>query len=106
MIAPRVKVSVRLRHLQSANPRVVEAKGDVLRERSACNDRVHRSATRLSVLVLHDDAAREYAYGPAQGMPDTKIGTPARRCTTWRRIGPGIVISMKNDWQRIFAFES
>jgi hypothetical protein len=29
-------------------------------------------------LVLHDDAAREYAYGPAQGMPDTKIGTPSQ----------------------------
>jgi hypothetical protein len=34
---------------------------------------------RLSMLVLHDDAIREYAYGPAQGLPDTKIGslTPA-----------------------------
>ena len=31
------------------------------------------------MLVLHDDAAREYAYGPAQGLPDTKVGafTPA-----------------------------
>ena len=27
------------------------------------------------MLVLHDDAAREYAYGPAQGLPGTKIGT-------------------------------
>ena len=25
------------------------------------------------MLVLHDDAAREYAYGPAQGLPDTRI---------------------------------
>ncbi len=24
---------------------------------------------RLSMLVLHDDAKREYAYGPAQGLP-------------------------------------
>jgi phosphoglycolate phosphatase-like HAD superfamily hydrolase len=30
---------------------------------------------RLSMLVLHDDATREYAYGPAQGLPDTKVGT-------------------------------
>ena len=29
---------------------------------------------RLSMLVLHDDAEREYAYGPAQGLPDTKVG--------------------------------
>ena len=27
------------------------------------------------MLVLDDDADREYAYGPAQGMPDTKVGT-------------------------------
>ena len=30
---------------------------------------------RLSMIVLHDDAKREYAYGPAQGLPDTKVGT-------------------------------
>jgi hypothetical protein len=27
------------------------------------------------MLVLHDDAEREYAYGPALHLPDTKIGT-------------------------------
>ena len=30
---------------------------------------------RLAMLVLHDDATREYAYGPAQGLRDTKVGT-------------------------------
>ncbi len=30
---------------------------------------------RLAMLVLHDDAKREYAYGPAQKLPDSKIGT-------------------------------
>ena len=30
---------------------------------------------RLGMLVLHDDAEREYAYGPAAGLPDTKVGT-------------------------------
>jgi hypothetical protein len=30
---------------------------------------------RLMMLVLHDDAQREYAYGPAQGLPETKVGT-------------------------------
>lgn len=58
---------------------------------------------RLSVLVLHDDAMREYAYGPAQGLPDTKIGpfTPAlyaeARTKNWT------IISMKNDWKNIFS---
>ena len=32
---------------------------------------------RLAMLVLHDDAKREYAYGPAQGLPDTKVVTSA-----------------------------
>ena len=37
------------------------------------------AGARLKMLVLHYDAAREYAYGPAQGLPDTKVGafTPA-----------------------------
>ena len=30
---------------------------------------------RLGLLVLHDDAEREVAYGPANGLPDTKVGT-------------------------------
>jgi len=29
----------------------------------------------LMMLVLHDDAKREYAYGPAAGLPDIKVGT-------------------------------
>jgi haloacid dehalogenase-like hydrolase len=33
------------------------------------------SGARLKMLLLHDDATREYAYGPAQGLPDTKVGT-------------------------------
>jgi hypothetical protein len=28
---------------------------------------------RLKMLVLHDDAKREYAYGPTEGLPDTKV---------------------------------
>lgn len=61
---------------------------------------------RLTMLVLHDDAQREYAYGPARGLPDSKIGifTPAlygeANKNGW------IVISMKDDWSKIFAFES
>ena len=27
------------------------------------------------MLVFHDDATREYAYGPAQGLAPTKVGT-------------------------------
>ena len=31
--------------------------------------------TWLEMLVLHDDATREYAYGPARELPETKVGT-------------------------------
>jgi hypothetical protein len=29
----------------------------------------------LALIVLHDDATREYAYGQTQRLPDTKVGT-------------------------------
>jgi phosphoserine phosphatase len=61
---------------------------------------------RLAMLVLHDDAKREYAYGPAQGLPDTKIGTFTQELYDEAKRNGWIVISMKNDWNRIFAFEN
>jgi phosphoglycolate phosphatase-like HAD superfamily hydrolase len=60
---------------------------------------------RLSMLVLHDDAVREYAYGPAQGLPDTKIGTLTPALYAEAEKKNWTVISMKNDWKRIFSFE-
>jgi hypothetical protein len=60
---------------------------------------------RLMMLVLHDDAQREYAYGPAQGLPDTKIGTFTQALYDEAKQRGWSVISMKNDWKRIFAFE-
>jgi len=60
---------------------------------------------RLMMLVLHDDARREYAYGPAQGLPDTKVGTFTQALYDEAKKSNWTVISMKNDWKRIFAFE-
>jgi hypothetical protein len=60
---------------------------------------------RLALLVLHDDAQREYAYGPAQGLPDTKVGTFTQALYDEAKKDSWIIISMKNDWKRIFAFE-
>jgi hypothetical protein len=34
-----------------------------------------RDGARLTMVVLHDDVQQEYAYGPARGLPDTKVGT-------------------------------
>lgn len=60
---------------------------------------------RLMMLVLHDDAKREYAYGPAQGLPDTKVGTFPPSLYDEAKKNDWTVISMKRDWKRIFAFE-
>ena len=60
---------------------------------------------RLSMLVLHDDAVREYAYGPAQGLPESKVGTFTQALYDEARKNGWTVISMKNDWKRIFSFE-
>src|SRR6266487_1042425 len=60
---------------------------------------------RLAMLVLHDDAKREYAYGPAQGLPDTKVGTFPQALYDEAKKDSWTVISMKNDWKKIFAFE-
>ena len=63
------------------------------------------SGATLKMLVMHDDAEREYAYGPAQGLPGVKI-SPFSQSTYDEAIAKGwSVISMKNDWKRIFAFD-
>ncbi len=60
---------------------------------------------RLAMIVLHDDAKREYAYGPAQGLPDTKVGTFTQELYDEAKKDGWIVVSMKNDWKRVFAFD-
>jgi phosphoserine phosphatase len=60
---------------------------------------------RLSMLVLHDDGKREYAYGPAQGLPDTRVGSFPQELYDEAKKQRWVVISMKNDWKRVFAFD-
>lgn len=59
----------------------------------------------LEMIVLHDDAQREYAYGPAHGLPATDIGTFTQALFNEAKSKGWVVISMKNDWKRIFAWE-
>ncbi len=63
------------------------------------------TGARLKMLVLHDDENREYAYGPAQGLPDTKVGTFTQALYDEAKKDGWTVISMKNDWKRVFPFE-
>jgi phosphoglycolate phosphatase-like HAD superfamily hydrolase len=56
---------------------------------------------RLMMLVHHDDAAREYAYGPT-----SKVGTFSEALMAEAKKNGWTVISMKNDWKRIFPFDA
>jgi hypothetical protein len=55
---------------------------------------------RLMMLVHHDDAAREYAYGST-----SKVGTFSDALMAEAKKRGWVVISMKSDWKRIFPFE-
>jgi phosphoglycolate phosphatase-like HAD superfamily hydrolase len=59
------------------------------------------SGARLMMLVHHDDAVREFAYGV-----ESKIGTFSDALMAEAKKNDWAVISMKNDWKVIFPFES
>jgi hypothetical protein len=54
----------------------------------------------LMLLVHHDDADREYAYGA-----NSKVGTFTDQLMNEAKSKGWVVVSMKNDWKRIFAFD-
>jgi len=58
------------------------------------------SGVRLMMLVHHDDAVREFAYGA-----ESKIGTFSDALMAEAKKDGWTVISMKDDWKKIFAFE-
>lgn len=57
----------------------------------------------MSLIVLHDDAKREYAYGPATGLPDSKVGTFTQALYDEAKAKGWTVISMKDDWKQVFS---
>lgn len=57
---------------------------------------------RLAMLVFHDDPVREYAYGPAAGLPDTDFGKFPQTLMDEANSSGWHVISMKDDWATIF----
>ena len=58
---------------------------------------------RFELLVLHDDAAREFAYGPARGLPDAKLGGAVTPALDELATKSGwTVVSMKDDWKQVF----
>ena len=77
--------------------------GNSTGDRQMCEYTKAGNGERLAMLVLHDDANREYAYGPAQGLPDTKVGTFTQALYDEAKSKGWTVISMKDDWKRIFS---
>jgi len=63
------------------------------------------SGARFMLLVLHDDAAREYAYGPAKGLPNVKLGAFTQAVYDKAQKEGWTVVSMKGDWKQVFPFE-
>ncbi|HEX5219013.1 MAG TPA: HAD family hydrolase [Verrucomicrobiae bacterium] len=58
------------------------------------------AGARLMVLVHHNDAKREFAYGA-----ESKIGTFSDSLMNEARKNQWTVISMKDDWKRVFGFD-
>jgi phosphoserine phosphatase len=60
------------------------------------------SGARFQMLVLHDDATREFAYGPARGLPDVKLGYFTSALDEHAKKDGWTVVSMKDDWKQVF----
>ena len=57
------------------------------------------SGARFCLYVHHTDAEREYAYDRKDGLARLDLGLDEAAAKHWT------VVSMKDDWKRIFAFE-
>jgi len=60
------------------------------------------SGKRFAMLVLHDDAKREFAYGPASGLPESHVGTFTQSLYDEAKQRGWVIISMKDDWKQVF----
>ena len=54
---------------------------------------------RLMVLVHHDDAQREFAYDRSSAIGRLDRSWDEANVQHW------VVLSMKHDWKRVFAFQ-
>jgi phosphoglycolate phosphatase-like HAD superfamily hydrolase len=85
--------------------RPVAAFGNAAGDRQMLEYTKAGDGARLALLVLHDDPLREYAYGPAAGFPDTRVGAMPQALYDQARRQGWIVVSMKAEWKHVFAFD-
>jgi hypothetical protein len=69
------------------------APGNSIGDRQLLQYAAARRGGRLEMLLLHDDAQREYAYGPAQRLPDSEVGTFTQSLTTKPRTMAGVSLA-------------
>ena len=65
----------------------------------------HRYRQRLDGRRSHERHAANQVHCGSQGLPDTKVGSFTQALYDEAKKKGWTVISMKNDWKRIFAFE-
>jgi len=87
---------------QHIGRRPIAAFGNSRGDQEMCEYTQAGSGARFELLVLHDDAAREYAYGPALGLPDVKLGAFTQAVYDEAQKSGWTVVSMKNDWKQVF----
>jgi len=60
------------------------------------------SGARFELLVLHDDAVRDFAYGPARGLPDVKLVHFPPELDEYAKKNGWTVVSVKDDWKQVY----
>ena len=64
---------------------------------------INNACPSFGLIVHHDDADREYAYGPADGLLNTHFGTFPQSLMDEAKTRGWVVISMKSDWKELFS---
>jgi hypothetical protein len=81
------------------------------RHRAPCDGGSHRhhrprrgllDFARGTPVASWNDAAREFAYGPARELPDVKLGYFTPALEEHAKKDGWTVVSMKNDWKTVF----
>jgi hypothetical protein len=87
---------------QHIGRRPIAAFGNSVGDRQMLEYAQGGGGARFGLLVLHDDASREFAYGPARGLPDVKYGYFTSALEELAKKNGWTVVSMKDDWKQVF----
>jgi len=109
-LGPAVQIAVRNAEIIGAADAAAGVPGSS-KELQDCRQKFlsGRGDNKSQMTVLPECAKQDWlfslAYGPATGLPDTKVGTFSQALYDEATSKGWNVISMKKDWKHIFAFE-